>query len=131
MSLLETKNKKFNLPFIFIGGVIFIVGLAYFANYLENFEQNAIDLELPKVEEGEVNTTSISVRLSKEGVVYLDSLLIEAKELKEKINIQLDGQPNPTILLYADEGVSINKVVEIMDFANENQYKVILGVRQK
>lgn len=131
MSLLETKNKKFNLPFIFIGGVIFIVGLAYFASYLENFEQNTLDLKLPEVIESETNSTSISVRFAKEEIVYLDSLPIEIIELKEKIKIQLDGQPNPTILLYADEGVNINKVVDIMEFANENQYKVILGARQK
>lgn len=131
MSLLETKNKKFNLPFIFIGGVIFIVGLAYFANYLENFEQNALDLKLPEVIESETSDTSISVRFAKEEIVYLDSLPIEIIRLKEKIKIQLDGQPNPTILLYADEGVDVNKVVDIMEFANENQYKVILGARQK
>ncbi|WP_053002570.1 ExbD/TolR family protein [Kordia jejudonensis] len=131
MSLLETRNKKFNVPFIFIAGVIFLFGLAYFANYIENLGKDAIDLELPKTTESETNSTSITVRLAKGEITYLDSTQINSVELKENIKIKLDGQPNPTILLHADEDVSIDKVVDIMEFANKNTYKVILGVRSK
>ena len=131
MGLLETKNKKFNLPFIFIAGVVFIIGLSYFAHYLENFESNAIDLKQPKVAESDVETTSISVRLGKNETVYIDSLLISQENLEKEIKIKLDGQANPTILLKVDENVPIEKMVHIMEFASENHYKIILEARSQ
>lgn len=131
MSLLETKNKKFNLPFIFIAGVIFIIGLSYFAHYLENFESNAIDLEQPKNTENTVESTSISVQLGKNEKVYIDSLLIPKEDLEKEIKIKLDGQANPTILLQVDENVPIEKMAHIMEFASENHYKIILEARSQ
>lgn len=131
MSLLETKNKKFNLPFVFIAGAIFLVGLAYFAHYLESFEENALNLELPKAQKDEVNAVSIYVRLTKEGIVYLDSMPLKAIEIKEKLKLKLDGQANPTIILQLAEDVPVQKAVNIMEFANENHYKVILKIRSQ
>ncbi len=131
MSLLQTKNKKFNLPFVFIAGVIFLIVLAYFANYIENLGKDTIDLELPKTVESDAGTPSVSVRLAKDKIIYLDSVQVESTELKEKLKIKLDGQQNPTIIVHADEGVPIGKVVDIMDFASKHQYKVILAVRSK
>lgn len=131
MSLLETRNKKFNIPFVFIAGVIFLLGLAYFANYLENMSKEAINLELPEKGGSEANVTSISVRLTKEEKIYIDSLLTKATELEKQIKLRLDGKPNPTILLQVDKKVSIDKAAELMEFAEKNNYKIILRIQQK
>jgi biopolymer transport protein ExbD len=131
MSLLETNNKKFNLPFVFIAGVIFLIGLAYFAKYIEDLSKDAIDLEVPKVDQNVANENSVTIRINKNLEVYLDSVKIDTTQLEDKLKIQFEGQANPTILLQVEEGVSVEKAVNIMDLASKNQYKVILTVRPK
>ncbi|EDP97676.1 biopolymer transporter ExbD [Kordia algicida OT-1] len=127
MSLLETRNKKFNIPFVFIAGVIFLVALAYFAKYLESYNATGLrNLELPEVSETNVEVKSVSVRLAKNAVIYLDSQEINNGELEEILKKEFEGHANPVIQLQAEEGVSIDKVVKVMDIANKNQYKVIL-----
>jgi biopolymer transport protein ExbD len=128
MSLLQTNNKKFKIPVVFIAGVIFLIGLTYFAKYVEDVSKDAIQLELPKVSDVKENGKSVSIKITKSKEVYLDSVKVSGAELEEKLKIQFDGQANPTIELQAEEGVPISSVVRIMDIANKNRYKVILSV---
>lgn len=131
MGLLETNNRKFNLPFVFIAGVIFLIALAYFANYLENIPKNALDLELPKVVGNELNEKLVVISINKNLEIRLDSIAVKKAELEEKLKIQFEGCENPKIILKVAEGVPISNAVEIMEIANNNRFKVILSVRQK
>ena len=70
---------------------------------------NALDLLLPKAKGKSTNVQNVSV----------------------SINKKLKDQETPTIILRAEEGVPIEKAVDVMDIANRNNYKVILAVRPK
>lgn len=128
MSLLQTNNKKFKTPIVFIMGVIFLIGLTYFAKHLEDASKGGIQLELPKASSGKSDGKSISVRITKKIEIYLDSVKVPMTELEEKLKIQFDGHANPTIILQAEEGTPISNAVNVMDIANKNRYKVILKV---
>ena len=39
------------------------------------------------------------------------------------------GKEKPTIILRAEEGVPIEKAVNVMDIANRNSYKIVLAVK--
>ena len=41
------------------------------------------------------------------------------------------GVENPTIILRVEESVPIENAVNVMDIANQNQYKVIFGSTPK
>ncbi len=122
MSLLETRNKKFNVPFVFIAGVIFLVGLAYFANYLETLSQKATNVEIPN---GAAKKT-VKVQLEENLDIFLDGTKIDINQLEEILRIQFDGYANPVLHIEIHENISIENMTKIMEIAKRNNYEVIL-----
>ena len=128
MSLLETRNKKFNLPFVFIAGVIFLLGLAYFANYLENLSQKNITNVEVKYTGDEKR---IKIQVQENATILLDGTRIDATQLEEILKIQFDGYANPVISIEVVENVSISNTINTMEIARKNNYKVILEEASK
>jgi biopolymer transport protein ExbD len=127
MSLLETRNRKFNLPFVFIAGVVFLVGLAYFANYLENLSQKTTDVEVQEVK----NEKIIKIRVEENLDIFLNGTKIEVTQLEETLKIQFEGYANPVIELGVQKNVSLENVTSIMEIATKNNYKLILKAALK
>ncbi|KAB8154029.1 hypothetical protein EZY14_006210 [Kordia sp. TARA_039_SRF] len=119
MSLLETRNKKFNLPLVFIIGVIFLVGLAFFANYIENLSPSET---VTKAEKEKI----IRITVDKNAMIFLDGTKIDTIQLEKVLKIQFDGHANPVIQLETQQKVSSEKIIKIMDIATKNNYKIIL-----
>lgn len=92
---------------------------------------NALDLLLPKAKGKSTNTQNISVSINKNLEYYVNNIKTKPEFLEIDINKALKNQEKPTIILRAEEGVPIEKAVEVMDIANRNNYKVILAVRPK
>ncbi|WP_046758454.1 ExbD/TolR family protein [Kordia jejudonensis] len=90
---------------------------------------NALDLLLPKAKGKSTNTQNVSVSIKKNLEVYIDADRVRAGQVEAKLRAKLKGQTEPTIILRAEEGVPIEKAVNIMDIANRNKYKIILAVR--
>ncbi|AXG67998.1 biopolymer transport protein ExbD [Kordia sp. SMS9] len=90
---------------------------------------NALDLLLPKAKGKSTNTQNVSVSIKKNLQVYIDSDRVRESQIESKLKAKLAGQDTPTIILRAEEGVPIEKAVNIMDIANKNKYKIILAVR--
>ncbi|AXG67997.1 biopolymer transport protein ExbD/TolR [Kordia sp. SMS9] len=120
MGLLETRNKKFKLPFVFIAGAIFLIGLAYFANYLEGLPQVETEVEKKKAK-------TIQIRVDKDATIFLNGTKIVIEQLEEQLKIQFDGYANPVISLEASAEVSAERLLKIMDIATKNKYTIILG----
>ena len=49
--------------------------------------------------------------------------------MEQKLKENLAGVDDPTIILRAEEGVPIEKAVNVMDIANRNRYKIVLAVK--
>ena len=90
---------------------------------------NALDLLLPKAKGKSTNTQNVAVSIKKNLQIYIDSDRVREGQLEAKLKAKLRGQDSPTIILRAEEGVPIEKAVNIMDIANKNKYKIILAVR--
>ncbi|WP_162819699.1 biopolymer transporter ExbD [Kordia sp. SMS9] len=118
--MLETRNKKFKLPFVFIAGAIFLIGLAYFANYLEGLPQVETEVEKKKAK-------TIQIRVDKDATIFLNGTKIVIEQLEEQLKIQFDGYANPVISLEASAEVSAERLLKIMDIATKNKYTIILG----
>ncbi len=89
----------------------------------------ALDLILPKAKGKTTNKSNLSVSITKDLQVYIDNDRISNSALESTLITRLAGVEDPTIILRAEEGVPIEKAVNVMDIANRNKYKIVLAVK--
>ena len=97
---------------------------------------NALKLLLPK-STGQVSakaTVSVSIKHYPETGTFTyhingDEQPVPFREIEDDIVELLQNEPDPTFSIYADETVPIKEVVEIMNIAKRNHYKVILATQ--
>lgn len=89
----------------------------------------ALDLILPKAKGKTTNKQTLSVSITKDLQVYINSDRVSNSSLEGELKKRLAGKDNPTIILRVEEGVPIEKAVHVMDIANRNSYKIVLAVK--
>ncbi len=89
----------------------------------------ALDLILPKAKGKTTNKQTLSVSITKDLQTYINSERISNSALESTLKTRLTGEENPTIILRVEEGVPIEKAVNVMDIANRNSYKIVLAVK--
>ena len=89
----------------------------------------ALDLILPKAKGKTTNVQNISVSITKDLQIYINNERVSSSSLEQKLKENLAGVEDPTIILRAEEGVPIEKAVNVMDIANRNRYKIVLAVK--
>ena len=89
----------------------------------------ALDLILPKAKGKTTNVQNISVSITKDLQIYINNERVSSSSLEQKLKEKLGGVEDPTIILRAEEGVPIEKAVNVMDIANRNRYKIVLAVK--
>ena len=97
---------------------------------------NALKLLLPK-STGQVSakaTVSVSIKHYQDAGTFSyhingDRNPVRFDEIEGQLNTLLVSEPDPTFSIYADETVPIKEVVQIMNIAKRNHYKVIMATR--
>jgi len=89
----------------------------------------ALDLILPKAKGKTTSVQNVSVSITKDLQFYVDDQRITQSALESTLKTKLAGEEKPTIILRAEEGVPIEKAVNVMDIANRNSYKIVLAVK--
>lgn len=89
----------------------------------------ALDLILPKAKGKTTNVQSISVSITKDLQFYINDERVSNSALEGILKQRLANEEDPTIILRAEEGVPIEKAVNVMDIANRNRYKIVLAVK--
>ncbi|MBP4141414.1 biopolymer transporter ExbD [Flavobacterium sp. I-SCBP12n] len=92
---------------------------------------NALDLVLPKAKGKTDSNKNISVSINKDLEFFIDKEPVSETELESKLLSLLSADKEKAIILRAEEGVPIEKAVNVLDIANRNQIKVVLAVRPK
>lgn len=94
---------------------------------------NALKLLLPK-STGQVSakaTVSVSVKDWNNGTysyhINGDETPVLFTEVEDELINLLQTEEDPTFSIYADETVPVGKIVEIMNIAKRNHYKVIMA----
>ncbi|MBU2526918.1 MAG: biopolymer transporter ExbD [Bacteroidetes bacterium] len=90
---------------------------------------NALDLLLPKAKGKSTNKQNVSVSINKKMEYFIDSKKINQTEIEGLLIQKVGKEDNPTVILRVEEGVPIERAVEVMDIANRNNFKMILAVR--
>lgn len=92
---------------------------------------NALDLVLPKAKGKTDSNKNIAVSINKELEFYIDKEKVSEPDLESKLLGIIGQDKTKAIILRAEEGVPIEKAVNVLDIANRNQIKVVLAVRPK
>lgn len=89
----------------------------------------ALDLVLPKAKGKTTTKQNVAVSITKDLQVYIDKERVSNSSLEARLKQALSGVEDPTIILRAEEGVPIERAVDVMDIANRNRYKIVLAVK--
>lgn len=108
--------------------VIFLL-LIFFMLTSPAVTPEALDLLLPNATGKTTNVSNVSVSITKELEVYVDSEKVNFSSLESLLKQKLAGTGDPTIVLRAAQTVPVQKVVRVMDIANRNRYKLVLAVK--
>ena len=108
--------------------IVFLL-LIFFMLTSPTITPEALDLILPKAKGKTTTVQNISVSITKDLQIYVNKERVSSSGLEQKLKEQLSGVEDPTIILRAEEGVPIEKAVNVMDIANRNRYKIVLAVQ--
>jgi len=108
--------------------IVFLL-LIFFMLTSPSITPEALDLILPKAKGKTSNKSNLSVSITKDLQVYIDNDRVSNSALESTLITRLAGVEDPTIILRAEEGVPIEKAVNVMDIANRNKYKIVLAVK--
>ena len=89
----------------------------------------ALDLVLPKAKGKTTTKQNVAVSITKDLQVYINKERVSNSALEQRLKAELAGVEDPTIILRAEEGVPIERAVDVMDIANRNRYKIVLAVK--
>ena len=62
---------------------------------------------------------------------FIDKDKVQEADLEARLLALFSNQEDKALILRAEEGVPIEKAVNVLDIANRNQIKVVLAVRPK
>lgn len=93
---------------------------------------NVIKLLLPKAASGQsVSKKTISVSITKDLQYYVEKQLVPANQIEQVLNSYLNNTEELTVILYVDQTVQIQDVVNVMDISNKLKVKLVLATDPK
>ena len=131
MKLGKTRNKvstEFNMSSM--TDIVFLL-LIFFMLTSTMVTTNALDLVLPKAKGKTDSNKNIAVSINKKLEFFIDKEPVPETELESRLLSLFTSDKDKAIILRAEEGVLIEKAVNVLDIANRNQIKVVLAVRPK
>ena len=125
-------RKKFSAEFNMssITDIVFIL-LIFFMLTSTMVTTYALDLVLPKAKGKTDSNKNIAVSINKKLEFFIDKEPVPETELESRLLSLFTSDKDKAIILRAEEGVPIEKAVNVLDIANRNQIKVVLAVRPK
>jgi biopolymer transport protein ExbD len=93
---------------------------------------NVIKLLLPKAASGQsVAKKTISVSITKDLLYYVEKQPVAASEIESVLNSYLSKADELTVILYVDQTVQIQNIVNVMDISNKLKVKLVLATDPK
>jgi len=88
---------------------------------------NAIRLLLPQSNSQTSNRPITTVSITKDIAYYLEKVPVDIARLESVLQQKIGNTPDPVVAIHADRSVPIEFIVEVMNIARRNNYKVILA----
>jgi len=134
MALKRTTKADPNISMSSMTDIVFLL-LIFFLVTSTLVNPNALKLLLPK-STGQVSakaTVSVSIKdWGDDQYTYHvngDQQPVELEEVEDELVELLQTEEDPTFSIYSDESVPIREIVQVMNIAKRNHYKVILATQ--
>lgn len=81
----------------------------------------SFEVQLPEVSSDQMiqDDQTWTIMVSKDGMLSVEGMEFSKSELPERLKVQLQQQPNLSLVIEADEELSHGMVVDLMDIAQE------------
>ncbi len=89
---------------------------------------NIIEVKLPQGEGKNENRNTVAVTITDRGRFYINEDRVYKNNLESRLIFSIRNRNTPSIVLRAEQKVSIQEVVYVMNIANKNGIKVVLAV---
>lgn len=114
--------------------MIFVIGfLSINYNYLKMLinEPTSISLTVPEHSITQDSTKTIKLNITNSLLYFLNDEQIHHEDIKSKLLKAIESTDNKDsgVILQAEKGVPVKRIVEVMEIANENDFKIILAVK--
>lgn len=91
---------------------------------------NALDMILPKSEAASNSQPALSINITQDLAYSVNDEATSPEFIESILRNKITDPENDVIILRAAEGVGIEKVVEVLDIAYRNKYKIVLATEQ-
>jgi biopolymer transport protein ExbD len=93
---------------------------------------NVIKLLLPTASSGQsVAKKTISVSITKDLRYYVEKQEVSAEQIESVLRAYLSKADELTVILYVDQTVQIQSIVNVMDISNKLKVKLVLATDPK
>ena len=89
---------------------------------------DTIQVKLPQAKGKTENRQSISVTINSDNRFFIDENQVPKNSLESELVVLLRAREQNVIVLRAENTISINEVVYVMNIANKNGIEIILAV---
>ena len=134
MALKRTTKADPNMSMSSMTDIVFLL-LIFFLVTSTLVNPNALKLLLPKStgQVGAKATVSVSIKdWGEDRYTYHingDEMPVPFQQVEDELVGLLQSEEDPTFSIYSDESVPIGQVVQVMNIAKRNHYKVILATQ--
>jgi biopolymer transport protein ExbD len=88
---------------------------------------NAIRLMLPQSNSQTPARPITTISISKEITFYVERAPVDFARLEAVLRQKIGNSPDPVVAIHAEKSVPIEYIVDVMNIAKRNNYKVILA----
>ena len=128
---LRSRNKvSANFNMSSMTDIVFLL-LIFFMLTSTLVSPNALKLLLPSSKAKTLENQTISISITTDIAFYLNENEVSENTIEQELELLLNTEQEPAIILHADKTVAIEHVVKIMDIAYRNKYKVVLATTSK
>tara|TARA_B100001250_G_C19657084_1_gene725353 strand:- start:76 stop:468 length:393 start_codon:yes stop_codon:yes gene_type:complete len=126
---LRSKNKvspNFNMSSM--TDIVFLL-LIFFMLTSTLVSPNALKLLLPSSEAKTLEKQTISISITEDIQFYINENPVQEEAIEQELKLIINTEQEPAIILHTDKSVAIEYVVNIMDIAYRNKYKIVLATK--
>lgn len=88
---------------------------------------NAIKLLLPQSNSQTPARPITTVSISKDITFYIERTPVDFSQVESVLRQKIGSNPDPVVAIHADRSVPIEYIVDVMNIAKRNNYRVILA----
>ena len=124
---LRSRNKvSANFNMSSMTDIVFLL-LIFFMLTSTLVSPNALKLLLPSSKAKTLEKQTISISITKDIDFYINQNKVTAARIEQELKLLINNETEPAIILHTDKTVAIEHVVNVMDIAYRNKYKIVLA----